>query len=416
MRAAMLKRCQDYARIARPLLIYGLAIGLWAAELIVVGLRSWPRLRLLLRGAPPLNTPLCTNPQCDFSMFWPSGLLARAHQFAALYQSAPFLAFRQDVFTPATQRIDWIYPPPTLLLTMPVSALPFDAAFLVWTALLTLAGLLCLRWARLSWPVIVCVLLCPAALWNYECGQISLLTACLLAAGLLRMGDAPGRAGALLGLLVIKPQLALLLGAAMLATRNWRVLIAAGASALALCLLSTLLLGPQVWSAYVTFGTPIAAQILNAPLAPHSYETFGVSVFWMVRSFGAGLHLARLAQLATALAAAGLTWQVWRHPGDLTRKFALTAWAALLATPYGYTNDMIAAATGLAALVEARRWRIGLLEPLFWMWPALSPVIANATGHELTPCITAAALAWCWRATPPARAAQPAAQGHVVPA
>jgi hypothetical protein len=209
------------------------------------------------------------------------------------------------------------------------------------------------------------------------------------------MGDAPWRAGALLGLLVIKPQLALLLGAAMLGTRNWRAVLATGTSALSLCLLVTLLLGPQVWHAYFSFGTPAAAQILNAPLARHSYETFGVSLFWMVRGLGAGVHPAGLLQTAVALAATGLTWQVWRGPGELRQKFAMTVWAALLATPYGYTNDMIAAATGLAALVAMRGWRIGMLEPLFWMWPALSPIIANATGYQLTPCITVLALAWC---------------------
>ncbi len=176
-------------------------------------------------------------------------------------------------------------------------------------------------------------MLCPAALWNYECGQISLLTACLFAAGLLVMGDAPWRAGALLGLLVIKPQLALLLGAAMLATRNWRAILATGTSALVVCLLVTLLLGPQVWRAYFTFGTPVAAQILNATLSKHSYETFGISLFWMVRSLGASVHLAGLLQTAVALAAAGLTWHVWRGTGALYQKFAVTAWAALLATP-----------------------------------------------------------------------------------
>jgi hypothetical protein len=410
MLRSLLNRCQDYARIARPMLIYGLGAGLWLVDIAVVGARSWPRLLKLLAGAPPLNTPVCNNPQCDFSMFWPSGLLARAHQFAALYQTVPFLAFRQQVFTAATQRIDWIYPPPALLLTMPVSALPFDAAFLVWSAVLTLAGMLCLRWARLSWPVIACTLLCPATLWNYECGQISLFTACVFAAGLLRMRDAPLRAGALLGLLAIKPQLALLLAIAVLATRNWRAMLAGGASALGLCGLVTLLLGPQVWHAYFVFGAPVAAQILNAPLAPHSYETFGISVYWMVRGLGAGLRAAQLVQTAVALAAAALTWQVWRGARTLTQKFAITAWAALLATPYGYTNDMIAASTGVAALVAARGWRVGAWEPLFWIWPALSPIIANAIFVELTPCIVVLALAWCWRSAP----AEPAAQGLIV--
>jgi alpha-1,2-mannosyltransferase len=406
MLSAVLRRCQDYARIGRPMLIYGLGLGLWLADFLAIGYRLWPRLLGLLAGARPLNTPVCGNAQCDFSMFWPAGLLARAHQFATLYQSAPFLTFRQHVLTPATQRIDWIYPPPTLLLTMPASMLPFDAGTLVWTVCLTLAGALCLRWARLSWPVIACTLLCPAAMWNYECVQISLFTSCLLVAGLLRTGDAPWRAGALLGLVVIKPQLALLLGAAMLATRNWRAILATGTSALAICGLVTLLLGPQVWQAYFTFGAPVAAQILDAPLLPQTYEAFGISVFWMFRSLGAGLHMASAAQSLSAVAAIGLTWCIWRSRAGLLQKLTMTGWATLLATPYGYTYDLIAAAAGMAALVEARGWRLGLPEPAFWVWPALSPLLVTSTGYELTPCITVLALIWYWHATPRPVAAQ----------
>ena len=44
-----------------------------------------------------------------------------------------------------------------------------------WSAGLTLAGALLLRWSRLPWLAVLGTLLCPAALWNYECGQISLL-------------------------------------------------------------------------------------------------------------------------------------------------------------------------------------------------------------------------------------------------
>jgi alpha-1,2-mannosyltransferase len=412
MLSALRQRCQDYARIARPMLIYGLGIGLWLADLAVVGQRFWPRVTQIFAGAPIGNTPICHNPQCDFSMFWPSGVVARAHDFATLYKPLALLAARQHLLFAGASRIEYIYPPPTLLLTMPISYLPFGAAFLIWSAVLTLASILCLRWGRLSWPVIACTLLCPAALWNYECGQLSLFAACLLAAGLLRMGNAPWLAGILFGALIIKPQLGLLAGVALLATGNWRAVGAATATAFGLSALITVLLGPSVWHAYFLYGSPVAKQILNAKLAPHSYETFGISVFWMLRSLGAGLTLSGAVQATATVIAIALTWRAWRSDAGLIQKFAITAWASLLATPYGYTNDMVAACTALAAMVERRSWRMGFAEPFIWLWPALSPIIANACYLELTPCIIALALAWSWRAAP----RQPAAQGLVIPA
>ncbi len=408
--------------VARPLsglcphctatLIYGLGAALWLADLVTVSSRFWPRIRLILIGAPIANTPICHNPQCDFSMFWPSGLAARAHDFATLYQPLALLTLRQHLLSATASRIEYVYPPPTLLLTMPISILPFGIAFLAWTALLTLAGILLLRWGRLSWPVIGAAMLCPAALWNYECGQLSLFAACLLAGGLLRMRDAPWRAGLLFGALIIKPQLGLLAGVALLATGNRRALAASTGTALGLSVLVTALLGPQVWHAYILYGTPVARQILYASLAPHSYETFGISVFWMLRSLGAGLALAGAGQSAATLIAIALTWRIWRTDSALLTKFAITAWASLLATPYGYTNDMVAASAALAALVAARGWRLGLAAPLIWLWPALSPIIANAVYLELTPLITVLALTWCWRAPP----RQTAPERLVIPA
>jgi alpha-1,2-mannosyltransferase len=407
MLAILRRRCLDYARIARPLLIYGLGLGLWVADLVVVGGRFWPRVRQILIGAPITNTPICHNPQCDFSMFWPTGLLARAHQFVTLYQPLQLLAVRQHLLFAGASRIEYIYPPPTLLLTMLASFLPFGPAFLAWSAVLTGAAALLLRWGRLSWPVILCALFSPAALWNYECGQLSLFAASLLAAGLLRMGDAPLLAGILFGALIIKPQLGVLAGVALLATGNWRVIGTAAATALGLSALATALLDPSVWQAYLLYSSPVAKQILNAPLAPHSYETFGISLFWMLRSLGAGLSLAGAGQSLASLATIWLTWRIWRGDAGLLQKFAVTAWASLLATPYGYTNDMVAACAALAALVEARNWRFGWVEPLIWISPALSPIIANATYLELMPCITILALIWLWQTAParPVRAA-----------
>jgi hypothetical protein len=105
MLSALRQRCQDYARIARPMLVYGLGIGLWLTDITVVGQRFWPRVTQIFASTPMGNTPICHNPQCDFSMFWPSGVVARAHDFATLYQPMALLTVRQHLLFAGASRI-----------------------------------------------------------------------------------------------------------------------------------------------------------------------------------------------------------------------------------------------------------------------------------------------------------------------
>jgi hypothetical protein len=160
--------------------------------------------------------------------------LARAHQFTTLYQPAAFLAYRHAVFWPQAERVLWFYPPPTLLPSMAISYLPFEAAFFVWVTGLTLATLLLLRWARLSWAVIGLTLLSPALLWNVELGQLGAISNGLVVAGLLMADQAPWVTGIVLGLLVFKPQSGLLAPIALLARWNFRAIAAAALVVLAI--------------------------------------------------------------------------------------------------------------------------------------------------------------------------------------
>jgi hypothetical protein len=117
----------------------------------------------------------------------------------------------------------------------------------------------------------------------------------------------------------------------------------------------------------------------------------------MLRSFGAGLAGAYAGQAAAAALAAALTWRLWRRgDADPLRRMAVTVFLALLATPYGYTDDMVAWSVALAALAWRRGWRIGLLDVLFWLWPAIGPEVFNRTGLLFTPLVTIAAVARTW--------------------
>jgi hypothetical protein len=291
----------------------------------------------------------------------------------------------------------WLNPPPALLAVWPVSYLPFEPAFYVWTLGLTaIAGIL-LRVAALPWGVVAAGLLCPAALGSLEAGQFGAITGGVLVAGLLLADRAPTRAGAILALLAIKPQSGLLAAVAMVAGGKWRVVTACTATAAFLVAAVTLRFGVTVWHGYLTGGLAASKMMLELPPDVSGSEKFGVSVFWMLRSLGAGLHLAYALQAVVACLAGITTWLMWHRMRFIAlERAALTVLLSLLATPYGYVGDMVGWSIALAALAQSRGWRIDLLDVLFWIWPALCAGVEMKTGILFTPVIVALGVARTW--------------------
>jgi hypothetical protein len=340
----------------------------------------------------------CGSPQCDFSIFWPAGLLASTGRAADIYHPELFFAARQHLFMLNVDPLRFLYPPPALLPFLALSKLPFETGFYVWSFAATAVAVVLLMRAALPWHVIVLSMLSPAALWNLELGQFGTLTGGIVASGLLLTGETPFLAGSILGFLVFKPQPGLLAPLGLLAAQNFRVVAGLVVTAVVLVVLTTLLVGWQVWPAYLSQGLNVSKTVLEGPPQSVAYEKFGVSVFWMMRNFGAGNTISYAAQLAAALTAAWLTWLVWRQEaiGRLDR-MALTVFFSLLATPYGFVDDMVGWSIALAALAQARGWRIDLLDVLFWLWPALCPVVFDKTGILFTPLVVAMAIARTWR-------------------
>jgi len=125
----------------------------------------------------------------------------------------------------------WHYPPTFLLAVLPLGLLAYPAALGVFT--LAGAGL----WAALvrrvaadrrAWIVAAAA---PAGLINLLDGQNGFLTAALAGFALLLLARRPVLAGVLIGLLAIKPHLAVLFPLALLADRQWRAIAAAAITA-----------------------------------------------------------------------------------------------------------------------------------------------------------------------------------------
>lgn len=136
------------------------------------------------------------------------------------------------------------YPPSFLLVLRPLAQLPYEVALSLWAAA---SGVLFVEATsrllpRLPWLVLGA----PVCAWAAANGQTSLLLGALVVFG-MTLPRRPILAGLLFGTAFsIKPSVLLLLPLALLVYRQWRTLIAMGATGLAICAAS-LIFGPELW-------------------------------------------------------------------------------------------------------------------------------------------------------------------------
>src|SRR6266850_1968223 len=128
----------------------------------------------------------------------------------------------------------------------------------------------------------------------------------LFIAALLMLTRQPLLSGTLFGLLAYKPQFALVIPIALLASNQWRAIAAAAATIMALSVLSVATFGTEIWYAFAA-STDMSRKLLlqNGDVGFEKLQ----SMFAVVRMWGGGLPLAYIAQGAISIAAVcGVAW------------------------------------------------------------------------------------------------------------
>jgi hypothetical protein len=338
-----------------------LVIGCFALVMAV-----WTALSL-----PDLVDPLGKPVGNDFIAFWSAARLAVEGRPEAAYDLRTIAAMHR-VAVPAFEAlvVAWHYPPTYLLVVLPLGLLPYIPAFGAFLAA-TVA-----LWAGLirgmfsdprAWAVAAAF---PAGLFNLGNGQNGFLTAGLAGFALLALDRRPVVAGVLIGLLAIKPHLAVLFPLALAAEGRWRTFAAAAATALGLTALSVSAFGWGTMQAFLydvmTVRGLVDDRLLDWVQLP--------SVYVFALSLGLSPRAAIVLHLFVALAAAAGVWFAWRA-GEAPReaKFATLASASLLVSPYIFFYDLTwtgLAIAWLAKLGMRRGFRPGEREFLLGAWLA----------------------------------------------
>ena len=198
----------------------------------------------------------------------------------------------------------FFYPPPFLLLVMPVALLPQELAIWTWTVLLAAASVAAVAVMpiarRTFWWVLLLAALSWPLLYAIKLGQVGPLALLLFAIG-WRWLDQPRPLGLSIGLgTIIKVQPALLIGWAVVTGRR-RAAIVAVAVVAVLGVVATLLTGPGAWFDLAS----LLARVSKPIETPHA---FGVGR--LAFEAGASFEMATLlhwANFALAALVVGIT-------------------------------------------------------------------------------------------------------------
>lgn len=309
-----------------------------------------------------------TSPYWDFNNLWTGGRLALEANTDALFNMESYRAHMDRLLAQNVPDQEWSYPPSMLLIGTPLALLPVFLAYWVWT-LGTIAALhFALRPFKLRPLIHIAILLSPAVFLNALFGQNGALLAALLLGGLVLAPKRPVIAGILIGLMTIKPHLGILIPFCFIASRNWTAFASAAITSVLLCLVTGLAFGFDVWSQFLQQTRPMMSDIMHGTF-PQTYHGNAVTIFIFCRMLGGSLLAAYGLQIVFSLASiAGAIW-LWRPSATLQHidRVTLTCVLVLLATPYGYTYDMIGLSAAIA-IICSRHTPIALTPLLIPVW------------------------------------------------
>lgn len=378
----------------------------------------------------------------DFFVAYCAGTLAREGRWADLHDVPAFMRFQGEMevavgLEPSDKRGPWLNPPFYALVWMPLSALPYPAAWWTWTGT-SVAALAASVWllGRMAgedlsaegrgpsgcrgphWPLIAVLLGCSMPAVQTLCsGQSSALALFIMVAAVALWRD--GRAlpaGLVAGLLAYKPQLGALVAAALVITLGWRALLGLLITG-ALLFVTTVVALPGTLELYLR-ATPETVGMMQETgrFVWNRHVTFGA--FWHLllhgRGAAEGLSVRALVLVCQAMVAGGLAALVWRNRwafslrepalpavGTVMRDRLIAAMvvAMPLLMPYYVDYDLLLLAVPAVLLarelsafpndIPAHRWLIRGWTALY-LWLFLNPALAGPTRFSLTVPLLAA--------------------------
>ncbi|HVV26902.1 MAG TPA: glycosyltransferase family 87 protein [Rhizomicrobium sp.] len=375
-----------------------------AATALLFGLYGWALLAATASGHDGAIGPRFNAPGADWVIFLAAGRAVFNGDLSHIYNQAWITHAANSQFahwlaTPLPHPL-FPYPPVYLILV-----LPFVPLSVGWSlAASQLCQFAALGWAlrqmagnwRFLW---LGALLAPAASDNVLAGSNAVLVTALTVGGIALSSTRPLAGGALLGLMIFKPQFFPLLAVALIAARQGRAFAGLAASAILFALASVLLFGPSLWLDWINiYLYPQQVAGVNGTDWGHRWDD---SVSTCLALLGMPPWLAMAGQGLAALAALGAVVAAFarRHAFRLP----ILLCAIVLASPHASNYDLmlpaVAALTLVQVLSPGTRPLVLLLPLAAWAAPLFNPPRAMALGL-VTPLLILGLMAAFWRHKP----------------
>lgn len=308
----------------------------------------------------------------DFVNTWVGGELALTRNPQTHFSVDAYNALLAEKFGGRYPLHIWSYPPHLLLLTWPLALMPYMMAYVLYCLVGLIVYLAVVTDGQRRADHLLLLTLAPAVTVNIWCGQNGFVTTALLVGGLIVLDRRPILAGALFGVLSIKPQLGVLLPLMLALTGRWRTIVAAMITIVMLMALTNLAFGPDVWTAYMNDAMPVQTKVFL-----RDYENFMVhmpTAFMNARVAGLSLSFAAgLQALLSLCSAIAVAWTFWRRR-DIDLSNALLVTATFLVTPYAFNYDMVVFGWVIIKLMDRsdnNAWDYGLMLAV-WATPLLT--------------------------------------------
>jgi alpha-1,2-mannosyltransferase len=308
----------------------------------------------------------------DFTTFWAASRL--------WLDGHPLDAYSFDALTRAAHHISpnlpapgpFFYPPNFLLLLRPLALLPGPASYIAFA--LGTAGVYAflLRKILPMRDALLPILAFPGIWLTLAQGQNANITASLALGALVLLPRRPVLAGVCIGMLSIKPHLAILFPLALACAGMWTAFASAAVTTVLFTGIALAVFGLDIVPPFL-HGMQFANQSIGAGTLPWTQTA---SLFATLRLAHLPMTPAYVAQACQALVAACAVAWVWRRSGDMAVRAMTLVAGTFMISPYIFNYDASWLAVPIA-LYTAKCLRDGWLrgerEILLaaWLYPAI---------------------------------------------
>lgn len=287
------------------------------------------------------------NVLTDFHAFYIVGQMFKnesvehAYHFKTMFEA-------QNAFMGTQSFMPWSYPPQFNFIVAGLPILPLGLSYLFFVLFSFSCYIFTLRY--LSGPYLAAVLIsiAPALLITIRCGQNGFITGTLIGLFIIALPKRRFYAGLVLGLMVIKPHLAVGITLISFILRRWSVMATAAMIVLLSSLFVTFYSGQGIWIAFIS-GAREASKFLELGLYPLNRM---ISIYASFLSFGFSAGLALTAQIVVALSSCFIVFFTWRRNWKPDRMLGISALATLYVSPYGYDYDLTILGVALSILIQ----------------------------------------------------------------